>query len=176
MINNLIYVLEWIIRIFGILSIIGLVFASLSPRKEYIANIMIKKIEKLEEMDNMGLHYYHYYEHENNQNSELYAIIPLGIDFKEVRFYEVDYDENKEELYEKEILEKYNNIVNYHAIVIKTVIPEGIPQLKVKWKTNNGMCGEHLFSYNGFNGNNDINCYKYKRTLIERIKILFGIS
>ena len=49
------------------------------------------------------------------------------------------------------------------------MVPETIPNLKIKWETSKGEIGEYTFNYNGYNGNVDISSYKYKLTFKRKI-------
>ena len=55
------------------------------------------------------------------------------------------------------------------------MVPETIPNLKIKWETSKGEIGEYTFNYNGYNGNVDISSYKYKLTFKKKNTLNFKI-
>lgn len=61
-------------------------------------------------------------------------------DFEHVR---LEWDENKKDLIEKEIINRIDKAAN-QAIVIKTYMPEGIPSEKIKWKSMSGKDYEYI--------------------------------
>lgn len=66
----------------------------------------------------------------------------------EIYYFEhvsLEWDENKNELVEKEIMNRFNKLTN-QTVVIKTYMPEGIPSEKIKWKSDTGKAYEFIIS------------------------------
>lgn len=64
----------------------------------------------------------------------------------EINYFEhvsLEWDENKNELVEKEIINRFDKLTN-QTIVIKTYMPEGIPSEKIKWKSDTGKVYEFI--------------------------------
>ncbi len=61
-------------------------------------------------------------------------------DFEHVK---LEWDENQNNLKEKEILKRFDKLTN-QTLVIKTYMPEGIPSEKVKWKSLTGQTYEYI--------------------------------
>jgi len=98
--------------------------------------------------------------------------IQPNIDIKKIEVFSLKFDEK---LIEDELLYTKNNLINNYSLLIKTIVPETIPNLKVKWETSKGELGEYTFNNNGYNGNVDISSYKYKLTFKRKILSIFKL-
>ena len=166
--ENLIKItIDWILRVTGIITYIFLIF-KIFYNKEYIDNVKIKKIN-IDNTDflNKEFHFIRTYEHRTSKTyTDLFLFYPKNTDIKEIEFFSLKYDKK---LSEDKLLHKEKNLIHNHCLIIKTIVPETIPDLKIKWKTGRGEIGEYIFYYNGYNGNVDIASYKYKLTLKRKI-------
>ena len=159
--------IDWILRITGIITYIFLIF-KIFYNKEYIDNVKIKKINiNNTSFLNKEFHFIRTYEHRTSKTyTDIFLFYPENTDIKEIEFFSLKYDKK---LSEDKLLHKEKNLINNHCLIIKTIVPETIPDLKIKWKTSRGEIGEYIFRYNGYNGNVDSSSYKYKLTLKRKI-------
>ena len=177
--NNIDYVsiltlsIDWFLRIVQIITFIVLIL-KINHYDNYIDNVRIKKInpDNLEEL-NSEFHYIYEYEHIINEaHTDLFLIYPKNVDIKKIEVFSLKFDEK---LIEDELLYTKNNLTNNYSLLIKTVVPEIIPNLKIKWETSKGELGEYTFNNNGDNGNVDISSYKYKLTFKRKILSIFKL-
>ena len=177
--NNIDYVsiltlsIDWFLRIVQIITFIVLIL-KINHYDNYIDNVRIKKInpDNLEEL-NSEFHYIYEYEHIiNKAHTDLFLIYPKNVDIKKIEVFSLKFDEK---LIEDELLYTKNNLINNYSLLIKTIVPETIPNLKVKWETSKGELGEYTFNNNGYNGNVDISSYKYKLTFKRKILSIFKL-
>lgn len=177
--NNIDYVsiltlsIDWFLRIVQIITFIVLIL-KINHYDNYIDNVRIKKInpDNLEEL-NSEFHYIYEYEHIINEaHTDLFLIYPKNVDIKKIEVFSLKFDEK---LIEDELLYTKNNLINNYSLLIKTIVPETIPNLKVKWETSKGELGEYTFNNNGYNGIVDISSYKYKLTFKRKILSIFKL-
>ena len=76
----------------------------------------------------------------------------------------------------KKKLREFKLLKVNNGILVKTIVPEGIPSLKVSWRSEYGLKGEYIFYYNGFNGNIDLNNYEYNYTFITKLRVFLGLK
>ncbi len=161
--------IDWFFRIVQIVTFIVLILKiSYYDNKEYIDNVRIEKInpDNLEKL-NSRFHYINEYEHIINEfHTDLFLIYPKNVDIKKIEVFSLKFDG---QLIEDKLLYTKNNLKNNYSLLIKTMVPETIPNLKIKWETSKGEIGEYTFYYNGYNGNVDISSYKYKLTFKRKI-------
>lgn len=169
-------IVDWVLRISGLISLLVWIIAFFIPKREYTSDIKIKQINDISDMDKLDLHYYDVFEMSNENHAELFAVMPNGIDLKDVTFYELEYNDIHNKLFEKKKLKKFESLKNDNGILVKAIVPEGIPNLKISWKSDYGLEGEYIFQYNGFNGYIDLNNYKYKYTFIAKLRVLLGLK
>ncbi|MCX7711463.1 MAG: hypothetical protein N2484_16605 [Clostridia bacterium] len=83
---------------------------------------------------------------------EFIEIIVKGeiFDFRHCR---VEWDNQKNDVVEKEVLNKLDLVKN-QTIIIQTYMPEGIPMEKIKWKGASGKDYEFVIHQNGEFGDN----------------------
>ena len=134
--NNIDYVsiltlsIDWFLRIVQIITFIVLIL-KINHYDNYIDNVRIKKInpDNLEEL-NSEFHYIYEYEHIINEaHTDLFLIYPKNVDIKKIEVFSLKFDEK---LIEDELLYTKNNLINNYSLLIKTIVPETIPNLKVK--------------------------------------------
>ena len=167
--------IDWFFRIVQIVTFIVLILKiSYYDNKEYIDNVRIEKInpDNLEKL-NSRFNYINEYEHVINEfQTDLFLIYPKNIDIKKIEVFSLKFDG---QLIEDKLLYTKNNLRNNYSLLIKTMVPETIPNLKIKWETSKGEIGEYTFNYNGYNGNVDISSYKYKLTFKKKNTLNFKI-
>ena len=167
--------IDWFFRIVQIVTFIVLILKiSYYDNKEYIDNVRIEKInpDNLDKL-NSRFHYINEYEHVINEfHTDLFLIYPKNIDIKKIEVFSLKFDG---QLIEDKLLYTKNNLRNNYSLLIKTMVPETIPNLKIKWETSKGEIGEYTFNYNGYNGNVDISSYKYKLTFKKKNTLNFKI-
>jgi hypothetical protein len=174
--EDIMYIIDWILRITGLLSLILGTLAFALSRKEYISNIKVEFLGYDQaEPDEDDLRYYEVYK-DNIYNNEYTLFRPIGCEVKYLKIYELEWNSKKKVLEKKQCLKTYKDIGHYKGIVLNIYYVEGIPTRKIEWKTDYGMKGEHFFSYNGFNGKVDITFYKYKFGLINNLRRIFGLK
>lgn len=169
-------IIDWLLRISGLISLLGCMIAFLTTKKEYTSDIKIKKLNDISDMDRLGLYYYDILEVSNEEFVEFFAIIPNGVDLKNVIFYELEYDQKHNKLLEKNKLKEFKLLKDNNGIFVKTIVPEVIPNLKISWISSYGLRGEYIFKYNGFNGNTDLSNYKYNYTFIAKLRVFLGLK
>lgn len=168
-------ILDWVLRVSGLISLLGCIIAFLTTKREYISDVKIKQINDISNMDSLELYHYDIFEMSNKSYAELFVIMPNGVDLKNVAFYELEYDEKRNKLFEKK-LKEFKSLKNNYGIFVKTIVPEGIPNLKISWISSYGLRGEYIFQYNGFNGNGDLSNYKYNYTFIAKLRVFLGLK
>ncbi|WP_455224551.1 hypothetical protein [Granulicatella sp.] len=181
--NNIDYtkIIDWILRIIQIMTFIGVVCKVSFKKNEYSTNVRIERIEK-NQFDSLNekFTFIHSYEHVKNQKYIDYFILyPRGVDLVKVQFMKLDYKEvNFFKRTFKEIKTEVHSIKNIKdntCVLISTVLPEVCPNLCIKWQTSNGELGSYIFHYNGFNGNTNMNSFKYKLTFWKKIQLILGL-
>lgn len=169
-------IVDWVLRVSGLISLIGCIIAFLAPKREYISDIEIKQIKDISDMNKLKLKHYDVFEMTNEDYATLFAVMPNGTDLKNVTFYELEYDEREDKLVEKKKLKEFKSLKNGYGIIVKIILPEGIPNFKIMWKSSYGLKGEYVFQYNGFNGNSDLCNYHYRYTLIGKLRVFLGLK
>ncbi|WP_195259256.1 hypothetical protein [Clostridium paraputrificum] len=169
-------IIDWVLRVSGVISLLCCIIAFFTPKREYKSDIKIKQINDILDMDKLGLHYYDIFEMSNEKYAELFAVMANGVDLKNISFYELEYNERCNKLLEKKKLREFKLLKVNNGILVKTIVPEGIPSLKVSWRSEYGLKGEYIFYYNGFNGNIDLNNYEYNYTFITKLRVFLGLK
>ena len=181
--NNIDYtkMIDWILRIIQITTFLGVVFKISFKKNEYSTNVRIERINKNQFASlNDKFTFIHTYEHIKNQNYIDYFILyPRGVDLINLQFFELEYKNNnffrKTFKENKKEIHSIKNVKDNTCVLISTLLPEGCPNFCIKWKTSNGEVGTHIFNYNGFNGNSNMNSYKYKLTFLKKIQLILGL-
>ena len=181
--NNIDYtkMIDWILRIIQITTFLGVVFKISFKKNEYSTNVRIERINKNQFASlNDKFTFIHTYENIKNQNYIDYFILyPSGVDLINLQFFELEYKNNnffrKKFKENKKEIHSIKNVKNNTCVLISTLLPEVCPNLCIKWKTSNGEVGTHTFNYNGFNGNSNMNSYKYKLTFWKKIQLILGL-
>lgn len=173
----LIFVFDWILRIAGLLSILVAISSLILSKDEYIENVKIKFLgpfdSKIHKDILKEVRYYHEY-HDKDIYGESTFFKPNSCNIKYLKVFEIDWDIEKERLVIKKCLETFKNIEHDTGVLLDIYYVEGIPNRKIVWKSDYGITGEHIFEYNGFNGNVDTTIYKYKFNIFNKIRKLIG--
>jgi len=171
--------IDWILRITGLISIILVVLSAILSRNEHISNFKIKFLgnsdKNYENEISKDVKYYDEYIDEEVKG-ELTLFTPNGCDIKYLKIYSLEWINKKNKLKIKECLKTYRNIKYDKGILLDIYFPEGIPNRKIEWKADYGVKGEHIFGYNGFNGNVDIVIYNYKFGLLNKLRKAIGFK
>ena len=72
-------------------------------------------------------------------------------------------------------METFRGINNGRGLIINLSIIGTVPHHMIRWETTSGEIGEYVFQMNGFNGNMDFIEYKYKYSIIGKLKKIFGM-
>lgn len=92
------------------------------------------------------------YEDEINSN-EYTEFFTENMSIDSLKFIELEYE--NDELKEVEVIHEIREIEPGEKILIHAVYPEGIPMLKIKWESDDGVTDEYIFQYNGKDGLDD---------------------
>lgn len=169
-------VIDWILRITGLMSIIVVIISFICSREEHFSNVEIKLLGcDQREPNEDGLKYFEVFTDEN-PNNEYTLFRPIGCDVKYLKVYEVIWNEKKNKLENKRCIATYNDIGHDKGILLNINYSEGIPARRIVWEADYGIKGEHLFGYNGFNGVVDVTCYKYKTGFTANIRRRIGFK
>ncbi|MEI4309886.1 hypothetical protein [Streptococcus suis] len=160
--------IDWFFRIIQIATFIILI-VKVNVHKGYIDNVQLIEIDDLQKIDeNNELRFYRSFGNfENTCNHFLFR--PIGTDLKKVEIYSLDEEQNKSKL-----LEKYKDLNNGSALLINIDIMGIMPHHMITWVTDNGEKGEYIFHMNGFNGNMNFRSYRYKYTILGRMRKILG--
>lgn len=172
-INNMDWtkLIDWFLRIVQILTFIGILIKT-SNKNEYVDNV---KLEEVSYQDinsiycNKKFHMVFSFgnaEHETNH----YLFYPVGTDLKKVSIYSI-----KDNIKYDQKLETFRGINNGRGLIINLSIIGTVPHHMIRWETTSGEIGEYVFQMNGFNGNMDFSEYKYKYSIIGKLKKIFGM-
>ncbi|HEM3474390.1 TPA: hypothetical protein U1B24_001039 [Streptococcus suis] len=164
--------IDWVLRILQILSIFILIIKISFNKSNIVDNVNILQLHTHEQIEEIKLRYYETCKI-GNLSGEKFLIIPRGVDLQKIEFYELSYNEKKNIFKKKRILKK-ENIQSGTGIILDTLVPCGIPNLRVRWQTSTGEIGEHTFHYNGFNGFQDMIEYKAKFSFWRKVMIFLG--
>ena len=85
---------------------------------------------------------------EGLQDGEEYIEVIVNGDIFDFEQIALIWDENKNELVEKETVKSIEKVAN-QTLVIKTYQPEGIPSEKIKWKSRTGQVYEYIIQQDG---------------------------
>lgn len=169
-------IIDWILRITGLVSIIFSVISFLASRKEHISNVEVKFLGyDNNEPSESGLKYYEVFK-DDTDNNEYTLFRPIGCEAKYLKVYDVQWNSKKNRLENGSCLATYKNIGHDKGVLLNIYYAEGIPSRKIEWKTDYGMKGEHYFGNNGFNGVVDVTCYKYRLGPISNVRRLLGLK
>ena len=86
---------------------------------------------------------------ESSATEYVELIIQGGI--KDFEYVTLEWDENYEKSTDKSVINKMPELKDT-TVVIRTVLPEGIPQEKIKWKSLSGKDYEYVISAKGLDG------------------------
>ena len=174
--SNFTLFIDWTLRIIQIISFIGVILKISFNNNGYSDNVKIKKI-RLEDLDSLNKNYsfiQNFDDIKGDISKEYFVLYPENVDIINLDFIEIKYGKNAKEI---EVVRETNKFIKNHScIIITTILPEGAPHLRIRWKTSNGEIGEHTFHYNGFNGNLDMLAYRYKYTILKKIMCIVGLN
>lgn len=75
-----------------------------------------------------------------------------NVGISNLSLYELEYDSEKDVFLEKNILNEEENIEEGKETTWEVVYSEGIPNMKLSWKLQNGEEGEYIIAYDGKDG------------------------
>jgi len=98
----------------------------------------------------------------NVDSSPQYILVKPDGQMSNIRFYLVEYKEEK--FIENALIKQVDKISQDQNLVVESVVPEGVPNIKMKWYNKDYLEGELIISYDGKNGG-IYNNATYKHTL-----------
>lgn len=107
----------------------------------------------------------------NVDNSGQYIVAKPDGNMSNIRFYLVEYKNDK--FVENALIKKIDNVTTNQTLVIQSVVPEGVPNLKIKWYNKDYLEGELIISYDGKNGgihNNSTYKQTFRSVLVSLLK------
>lgn len=114
-----------------------------------VSNITDKEMNTLNNVENIIL---------NKDGEEI--VVVAAIDDVTMEIWSVEYADNN--LVEKELVHKRTNMKKNEAINIKAVLPEGIPNYKIKGNCNKGNFEYDIASHDGKNGDTHLQYISYE--------------
>lgn len=107
----------------------------------------------------------------NVDSSSQYILVKPDGNMSNIRFYLVEY---KEDIFvENALIKKVDSVKQDQNLVVQSVVPEGVPNMKMKWYNKDYLEGELIISYDGKNGgihNNATYKHTFRSVLISLIK------
>lgn len=163
-------IIDWILRIVGILSIFKIIINILFCRKVWRDDVEIKRKQSIEsECDEFEYKHIYYFE---KDNTEVTIISGKIYPIKKIEIYESRLYKNK--IKKGKLIYSYNNLFPDDALFLKLYYGCTMPIYIIKIKSHNYENTEIFLSENGFNGNVDYkNGILYKKNLISIIYQLF---
>lgn len=165
--------IDWFFRIFQILTFMGFIIQSVN-KTGYSDNVQIQML-LFDELDTIYKRFQFIYHYNMDEWGQKFIIYPNGVDIVKIDFYELEYNVKNNKLIQVQKIYEMRDIKSERALLLQTILPEGIPRLKIVWETSDGKIGEHIFSYNGFSGYQDVSYYEYKLTRKKKILSLIGL-
>ncbi len=159
-------VIDWILRITGLSSIIIILINLFFKDSEYLDNVKII-VNPTEEELNKCKDYDEYGNKEESHENTLF--IPLSCNVKVLKLYSLKLTEDgvlKKDL----LIKKFKNLEPYHGVVFNIMRTCAASSYLLEWKVDYGYKGEELLSYNGFNGNDNVEIIKYNYGIISKIR------
>lgn len=103
--------------------------------------------------------------------SKQYIVVKPDGPISNIRFYLLEY--KNDQLLENSLIKTVDQLLETQTLVIETVVPEGVPNIKMKWITKNYVEGEFIISYDGKNGgiyNNATYKHTFRSILMSLLK------
>ncbi|WP_162011112.1 hypothetical protein [Streptococcus sp. S784/96/1] len=121
--------IDCFLRILQILTFLGVILR-VSIQRGYSSNVKIEDVTRKNESDYYNkFRFIDNYKH-TDQGIEKFLIYPVETDIKKLDFYSLKY--KKQKLVGIKIGTN-RNIESNTAILLETLLPEGVPSLKIKW-------------------------------------------
>jgi hypothetical protein len=162
-------IIDWILRISGVLAIIFGFISLFINQYEFDVNVYINRINKsdLKNYEN-ALEYI-----DINMNGEYLVFIPReNTNFKNVNYREYKYTGKKFLI--KKVLKDFKNINCTNGLIINTYYPCGVPSRILEWEADYGTKGRYIIAENGKDGNVKHGDFFYKYNLIAKFRKIIG--
>lgn len=163
--GDFIEIIEGILAIIGIFSVI---FA-LKNEDDFYSEITIIKNPNKEELDK-----YHYIVEgyrDVSLNGEKVLIASRNKVIKDIKVFRVDFENGK--IKRKEVLYSYKKLIPNNALLFDIYYSCGMPSRCIRWRRSDGAIGELFLQENNYNGNNDYQIIKYKKSFLSFMYKIF---
>ena len=162
---DIIEMIDWILRIIGILSIFACLISLFLNRYEFNVNVYINRIEKNEVIEYKNAIEYI----DTTLNGEYLIFIPQGnTNFKNVKYCEYIFTGKK--FKKSKVIKMFNNINCTNGLVIKTYYPCGVPSRIIQWEADYGVKGYYIIAENGKDGDVKFGNYLYKYNIFSNLR------
>ena len=166
---NFIFVIDWILRITGFLTIVASFILLFVNHHEFNMNIFIDRINKSDINNYKNAIKYI----DVDSNGEYLLFLPQGNrNFKNVRYCEYVFNGRRFKI--KKILQKFKNINCENGLIINTYYPCGAPARVIEWEAEYGVKGVYIIAENGVNGDVRHGNYFYKFNLVSKLRKKVG--
>ncbi len=159
-------IIDWILRITGLVSIIIISINLFIKEYEYIDNVKIIANPTENELNECKI-YEEYISEEKSVEKTLF--IPLSCDIKSLKVRKVKIVNNGK-IKKGKVIKKFKRLEPYHGVLFNVTRGCAAPSYLLEWKIEYGYKGELILCANGFNGNENENIIKYNYGLISKIR------
>ena len=162
---NFALVIDWILRITGLLTLI-FGFVSLFIRHyEFDVNVYVDRINELDSDKYKNVIKYK----DENMNGEYLLFLPQGnTNFKIVKYCEIIFTGKK--FKRGNVITCFKNINCTNGIIINTYYPCGAPSRMIEWEADYGVKSKYVIAENGKDGDVKHGNFFYKYGLIANIR------
>jgi hypothetical protein len=165
----LIEIIDWILRITGILAIVFGFVSLLINQYEFDVNVYINRINKSDLKDYKNALKYI----DINMDGEYLVFMPKeNVNFKNVNYREYMCTGKKFEI--KKVLKNFKNINCTNGLIIDTYYPCGAPSRVLEWEADYGIKGRYIITEDGKDGNVIHGNFFYKYNLISKFRKIIG--
>lgn len=157
-------VLDWILRITGIVALLKKTLKTLLNKTVWNDNIKIKRVYKQEEYEDLYKEIYYYGEDKNETTIIKSDIFPIS----KISVYDCKFSKNK--IKKDKLLYEHKNLLPGQAIFLNKSYSCGMPNCIIEIVKDYSWKATIELRENGFNGNaNFENGIKFKYSLLSKI-------
>jgi len=158
-------ILDWILRIIGIISLLWFLISLFIKTKEFSTSVRISRIVDKREIER----YSDYREFTDPELTGEYLVFePQDSIVKRVIIYKVKW--SVKGLKKEMKLAEFKDVTPGKPLIYNTYYPEGAPSKMVEWQGDYGTKGVYILHENGKTGNVEMYNYIYHLGLIQKIR------
>ena len=166
---DFVLIIDWVLRITGLLTLIFGFVSLFINHYEFDVNVYVDRINKLD----LGKYKNAFEYKDEDTNGEYLLFLPQGnTNFKKVKYCEFIFTGKK--FKGRNVIKCFKNINCANGIILNTYYPCGASSKMIEWEADYGVKGTYILAENGKDGDVKHGNFFYKYNLIANVRKIIG--